>query len=245
MEFSVNAPVLYVIAGAVVLLILVQSVVFLKRALKRAGELGIESGKVRKVIRTAAVFTIAPALSIVIGVITLSKDLGIPLPWLRLSVVGSLSYETIAAANAESAMGMQMGSGAALTASQYVTVLFVMTLSIIAGIVLAAIIGKKLQTGMINMENRDKKWSETFTNAMFIGMISAFTGYVFCNVSGVTKGDTSGLIPVLVFFISMLVTVLCAAIMKATKIRWIKDYALPISMLCGMAAAIPLTGWLG
>jgi len=39
----------------------------------------------------------APAVAIVISVITLSKDLGLPLPWLRLSVVGSLSYETIAA----------------------------------------------------------------------------------------------------------------------------------------------------
>ncbi|MBQ9827949.1 MAG: DUF5058 family protein [Lachnospiraceae bacterium] len=245
MEFYVNSPVLYVIAGLVIALILMQAVLFLRRALKRADELGIESTTVRKVIKTAVIFTIAPAISIVIGVITLSKDLGIPLPWLRLSVVGSLSYETIAATNAEAAMGIKMGSGAALTASQYVTVLFVMTLSIIAGIILCSFIGKKLQTGMINMEKRDKKWAEIFVNAMFIGMISAFTGYVFCDVGKVFKGDTSGLIPVFVFFIAMLVTVLCAALMKATKKAWIKDYALPISMIVGMAAAIPLTNWLG
>lgn len=33
-----------------------------------------------KTIKTAALFTIAPAVSIVISVITLSKSLGIPLP---------------------------------------------------------------------------------------------------------------------------------------------------------------------
>ena len=41
-----------------------------------------------KIAVTAAIFTIAPAVAIVIGVITLSKDLGVPLPWLRLSVIG-------------------------------------------------------------------------------------------------------------------------------------------------------------
>ena len=82
--------------------------------------------KLKKISITAGVFTIAPAVAIVISVITLAKDLGLPLPWLRLSVVGSLSYETIAATNAENAMGLTFGRVAALTASQYVTIAMVM-----------------------------------------------------------------------------------------------------------------------
>lgn len=60
----------------------------------------MDQAKIRKTVKTAALFTIAPAVSIVISVITLSKSLGIPLPWLQLSVVGSLSYEPSAASNA-------------------------------------------------------------------------------------------------------------------------------------------------
>ena len=96
MTFSVNHPMLYLLALIPVVGILAQSVYFLGKALRRSRQIGMDPAKLRKTIRTAAVFTIAPAVSIVISVITLSKTLGIPLPWLRLSVVGSLSYEAIA-----------------------------------------------------------------------------------------------------------------------------------------------------
>ena len=101
MNFSVNSPILFVLAGIIIFAVLAQSVFFLVRAVRRSKEIGMDQQKLRKTMITAGVFTIAPAVAIVISVITLSKDLGLPLPWLRLSVVGSLSYETIAATNAE------------------------------------------------------------------------------------------------------------------------------------------------
>ena len=244
MEFSVNSPVLFVLAGVIVAVVLLQSVVFLIKAWKRAKELGMSTDKLRRIARTAAIFTIAPAIAIVISVITLSKDLGLPLPWLRLSVVGNLSYETIAASNAESAMGLTFGQVSSLTATQYVTIASVMTLSIMVGIWLVPLIGKKLLTGVINLEKRDKKWADLFQNSMFIGMISAFVGFVFCDVLNVAKGDFTGLIPVCVFIVSALVMAVCGLILKKTGKRWIMDYALPISLIVGMAAAIPVTAWL-
>lgn len=245
MKFNVNSPVLFLITGCIIAVVLAQSVFFLMRAVKRAGELGIESARIRKVARTAAIFSIAPAISIVIGVITLSKDLGIPVPWLRLSVIGSLSYETIAAANAESAMGIRMGSGTPLTASQFVSIVFVMTISILAGILLVAFIGRRLQNGMASMEQKDRRWSETFSNAMFIGMISAFVGYIFCDVGSLSRGKTFGLIPVCVFLVSTAVMILCGLAMKKFGWKWMNDYALPITLIVGMASAIPITAWLG
>ena len=119
MEFSVNHPILFLIVGILIAVVLGQSVFFLCKALKRSKELGMDQSKIRKTIRTAAIFTIAPAVAIVISVITLSKKLGLALPWLRLSVVGSMSYETIAANNALSAMGQSLGSDVALTAQQF------------------------------------------------------------------------------------------------------------------------------
>ena len=118
MNFSVNSPILFVLAGIIIFAVLAQSVFFLVRAVRRSKEIGMDQQKLRKTMVTAGVFTIAPAVAIVISVITLSKSLGIPLPWLRLSVVGSLSYEAIAASNAVSAMGLELGKISALTAQQ-------------------------------------------------------------------------------------------------------------------------------
>ena len=100
MTFSTNHPILFLLAGILIAVVLGQSVYFLVKALRRSKEIGMDQTKIKKTIKTAAIFTIAPAVSIVISVITLAKSLGIPLPWLRLSVVGSLSYEAIAASNA-------------------------------------------------------------------------------------------------------------------------------------------------
>ena len=267
MEFSINHPLLFMMAGILVAVVLAQSIYFLVKALRRSKAMGMDQTKIKKTIKTAAIFTIAPAVAIVISIITLSKKLGLPLPWLRLSVVGSMSYETVAASNALGAMGQSLGSNVPLDAQQYVNVLLVMTISIMMGIWLVPLIGKKLQNGMSKMSNRDAKWADIFSNALFLGMISAFVGFVFCDVSRLWDPDsrlvmqtvvengaevekelvtsaTSGLIPVCVMLVSAIITVICGTLMKNPKLKWLSEYALPISLVLGMAAAIPITAWL-
>ena len=133
----------------------------------------------------------------------------------------------------------------ALSAQQYVTIAAVMTISIMVGIWLVPLIGEKLLNGVINLENRDKKWGEIFSASMFIGMISAFIGYVFCDFSGVFRGETAGLIPVLVMTAAALVMTALGLASKKKGLRVLADYALPVSLIAGMAAAVPLTAWLG
>lgn len=243
MPFNVNHPIIFILVAIIVAVVLAQSVFFLIKAWKRGVEIGMDKKKLRKIAITASIFTIAPAVAIVISIIALSKQLGIALPWLRLSVVGSLSYEAIAAENTANAM--ELAANAALTASQFVTITLVMTLSIMVGIWLVPAICKKMQNGMINLEKRDKKWADIFNSAMFIGMIAAFVGFVFCDVANVTKGDFTGLIPVLVMVVSAVVMAVCGLLAgKFKKIHWIADYALPVSLIAGMASAIPITSWL-
>ncbi len=267
MEFSVNHPILFVLVGIIIAAVLGQSVFFLIKSLRRAKATGLDMTKIKKTIVTAAIFTIAPAVAIVITVVSLSQSLGIALPWLRLSVVGSLSYEAIAAANAASGMDTTLAELAGnITASQYVTIAIVMTISIMVGIWLVPVICKKYQNGLMSFENKDKKWSDILQNSLFIGMISAFVGFVFCdvnrlwsegarvvetkdNITGevITKvfSSTSGLIPVIVMAVSAICMCLCGVLINKLKWKWVNDYALPICMIIGMAVAIPVSAWLG
>ena len=245
MEFNINHPILFLLAGIIVLIVLVQSLWFLRKAWRRGREIGMPMDKLKRIVIGTAVFTIAPATAIVISVISLSKKLGVPLPWMRLSVVGAITYETPAAANALNAMGLEWAKVTSLSATQYVTVAAVMTMGIMVGIWLVPVVGKKLINGMINLEKQDKKWGEIFSASMFLGMISAFLGYVFCHVAGVFRGELSGLIPPLVMLVSALMMGLCGLALKKLGWRWMNDYALPISLLVSMASAIPITAWLG
>ena len=78
MQFNVNSPVLFLLAGIIVAIVLIQSVYFLVKAWRHGIAIGMDKKKLTKIATTAAVFTIAPAVAIVISVITLSKDLGLP-----------------------------------------------------------------------------------------------------------------------------------------------------------------------
>jgi hypothetical protein len=244
MSFQVNHPILFIVVGLIIALVLAQSIFFLIRAMRRAKELGISKSTVKKTISSSAIFTIAPAISILVGVLALSKSLGVPLPWLRLSVIGSLSYETVAAESALRELGLGLEQTIA-NAADYVTVAFVMTTGIVIGLILVPLLTKRIQGGLLKIEAKDKNWSELLNNAMFLGMISAFLGYVFCDVTLVFEGTTYGLIPVLVMLCSAVVMAACGVLSKKLHARWITDYALPISLISGMAAAIPITNWLG
>ena len=222
--------------GIVIAAVLGQSIYFLVKALKRAKQLGIAGSTIKKTVSSSAVFTIAPAVAVLLGVVVLSKTLGVPLPWLRLSVVGSLSYELIAANNTTEALGI--GSEQVVDPSHYVTILLVMTLSIALSLVLAPIMTKKVQSGVSKIGMKDKKWGEIFSNAMFLGMISAFLGYVFCDVTYLSQGFAQGFTPVCVMVVSAVVMAILGILSTKFNIRWLTDYALPISLICGMASAI-------
>ena len=267
MAFSANHPILFVLVGIIVAVVLLQSVFFLVKAVRRAKEIKMDKKLIKKTIITAAIFTVAPAVAIVITIAALSKSLGIALPWLRLSVVGSLSYEAIAAANAASGMETTLAELAGnINASQYVTIVVVMTVSIMVGIWLVPLIAKKYQSGLVKFENKDKKWSNILQNSLFIGMISAFVGYVFCDVSRlwnesarfVTSTNnitgekvvtpytqTSGLVPVCVMAVSAALMCVCGILINKLKWKWLNDYALPICMVVGMISAIPFTNLFG
>ena len=244
MPFSTSHPILFIMVGILICVVLAQSVYFLVRALRRAKEIGIDVSTIKKTVSSAAIFTIAPAVAILVGVVALSKSLGVALPWLRLSIIGSITYETVAANNALQALGLAAGEKIT-DSSVFVTVLWVMTIGIAAGLILVPFVTKKIQGGMNKIGMKDKKWGEIFNNAMFLGMISAFLGYVFCDVGLVFKGETRGLIPVCVMFTSAIVMAICGLCSKKLKLRWIEDYALPLSLIVGMITAIPFTAWLG
>ena len=79
---------------------------------------------------------------------------------------------------------------------------------------------------------------------MFVGMIAAFLGFVFCDVTNVFSGDVSGLVPVCVMLTAAVVMAVCGLLATKCKIRWLTDYALPLSLIAGMASAIPFNAWL-
>ena len=236
MEFNINSTFLYLLAVCVVLFVLVQSIFFLIRAYRRGKQIGITTETLRKTIVSTAIFTVAPAISILLGVVTLSKFLGIPLPWIRMSVIGAITYELPAATSTANALSISL-SEAITDPKIYTAIAWVMTPGIMPSIILPPILMKKIQGGMIRIKNKDTKWGDIFMTAMFLGMISAFLGMVFADV----RSGMKGFIPIFVLLVSAAIMGICGILIKKFQMKWLETYALSISMIGAMLFAVLIT----
>ena len=236
MKFNPNSSFLYIVAIIVIAFVLVQSAYFLVRAYRRGKKIGMSEAKLRKTILSTAVFTIAPAISILMGVVVLAKALGIPLPWIRLSVIGALTYELPAASAAAGSFGIELGE-LITDAKVYSAIAWVMTLGILPSIILPPILMKGIRGGMVKIKDKDPKWSEIFMTSLFLGMISAFLGVVFADI----REGLVGWIPFFVLLVSAAVMAICGLLIKKCKMKWLENYAIAISMICAMAFAAFIT----
>ena len=149
-EFSINSPIIFAMVAMVIGVVIAQSVFFLAKAYKRGLELGMEKSVLNDTIKRSAIFTIAPAVAIFMGVVSLVDMLGVALPWLRLSIIGAVTYELPAAEQALAALGVDRVSNA----TQYVTIAFVMTFGI--AISFRYKISKQKQTEILKFNQKYK-----------------------------------------------------------------------------------------
>lgn len=236
MNFDPNSGFLFAVAAIVILFIIAQSVFFLVRAMRQAKVLKMDMRQVRRTIVSTAIFTIAPAISILLGVITLAKFLGLPLPWIRLSVIGAITYELPAATSTATALQVSL-SETIRDPQVYTAIAWVMTLGIFPGLVLVPLFLKKIQKGLMTLKSKDSKWGDIFMTALFLGMISAFLGMVFADI----RTGLAGWIPIFVLLFSALIMGVCGILIKKCNMKWLETYALPVSMLGAMVFACVIT----
>ena len=265
MDFK-SSTALYLIAACVILFVLAQSVFFLVKAWKRGKELGIDSKKLKNSITSSALFTIPSALSVLATVIALAPALGLVVPWVRLSVIGNITYETVAATEAINAFGITTGISEAITDPEvFAGVAWVMTLGICFSLVILPFVAKPLHKKFLNAgkkkeepetavvadeqteaapETKKKKRSfagfmDYVTLALFIGLIGAF---ISNSILGAGKKDVAldgaGVLSVVTLVTAVVSSIILELISKKCKLTWLEPFIMPIGMILGMVAAI-------
>ena len=256
---------LYLIAGAIILFVLVQSIFFLVKAWKQGKKLGLDKSKLRNAVTSSALFTIPSALSVLATVIALAPALGLVIPWVRLSVIGNLMYETTAAEAAMEAFGHTGGIANAVTdPTVYAGIAWVMTLGICFSLVILPFLAKPLHKKFIAASNKEKvnedadddevseaKPKRTLgefinkfaTPAIFIGLIGAFIARAITG-QGSTKApeelDGAGVLSVSTLAVAVIFSIVLEVIVKKLKLTWLEPFVMPIGMIVAMIAAIVL-----
>ena len=109
MKDIIQSPLLLALVIGGLLYISAFSLVYLKKAYDHCLELGITRKELSNVIKSSLVFSVVPSLSIVVGLFVLIAVLGSVWAWWRLSVIGSLSYETMISSSIAQVLGGLVG----------------------------------------------------------------------------------------------------------------------------------------
>ncbi len=230
------------LALCVVAFVIAQALFFLIRAARRAKELGIESTTVKNTIISSALFTIAPAVGIVATVLTLSSALGYVIPWIRLSVIGNISYEVTAATNAIDAYGIAGGISQEITdKTVFGTIAWVMTLGSIMPIILTPIFLKKIQGKVGKAVSGNKAWADVMSAAAFIGLIAAFVARAIAG-KGAQEiiGDGAGVLSLAALISSIILMLLLSKLATLPKMKWLESFAMPAAMIGAMLIVVVL-----
>lgn len=231
-----NAWPMYLVVSIIIIFVMAMAILFLVKAYKRGVAIGMEKAKLRKVMISSASFTLIPSIGVLIGVIALAGSLGVPLPWLRLSVIGALHYETMAADIAAKSIGMPMLSAEYMDGSALVAITFVMTIGIIWGGLFCIFGLKKYQTKVVAKVSGggENRWGNILFNAMFIGMVCAFIGAGFASLR---QGSFA---PLIVIASSALFMALFSWLSKKESLKWMDSFSLSFAMVLGMTVAVLL-----
>ena len=237
-----SSPFLYVLGFCVVGFIIVQSVFFLVRAWRRGKQLGMTTATLKNTVVSSALFTIAPALAIVATVLTLSKALGLVLPWIRLTVIGAIQYEVPAAEAAINAFGISTGRSQPGTDPEvFAAVAWVMTIGSILPLVIVPFALKKIQISIGKVSTKDPKWADTMAAAAFIGLIAAFIGRaVLGKGQQAVIGDGAGILSVATLLFAILFMLVLQKLCTKFTLKWLEPFAMPVSMFAAMGMAMLL-----
>lgn len=233
---------MFMIVLAVIVFVCAQAAFFMKKAWTRGKELGLTTEKLKNAVTSSAIFSFAPAVGIAVTVITLSVALGYVIPWIRLTVIGAIQYETTAAIAALEAAGLSGGIAAEVTDPQiFSEIAWVMTIGSCLPLILIPIILKKIQKGVSDAASKNSKWMDVMTAAAFIGLISAFIGKGLAGVGSSKEdiiGDGAGVLSLAALVSSIGFMIIFTLLNKKLKKNWIEALAMPLSMVLAMVVVV-------
>ena len=229
MKQIISSPLLLALIMGGLLYIVIFSLIYLKKAYARCLELGITKEKIHKVIKSSLVFSIVPSLSIVVGLFALIPVLGTIWSWWRLSVIGSLSYETLISSSVATAIGYETSAQMleSASASQFGVVMILMTIGMLSGFFVLLPLGKKLCMSVSKSETAST-WKYVLSGTFMLCLFAVYIPVLLI-------GDT---IQAAVMLTGLVIAVGLGVLSSIPKLKWLNDFIMAFSMIGGMVSSV-------
>ncbi|CAB1246997.1 DUF5058 family protein [Clostridium sp. WLY-B-L2] len=226
LKYIMDSPGLWIASCFTVIAVAVQSVIFLKAALKEAKRIKIPKDKYVSGIRSAIITSIGPSLSPAIILISLITVIGAPTTWMRLSDVGAARTELSMVTLASGLLGVSPSSvGFGMKAFSYSV--WGMALNDLGWLLVALFLTHRMSKGVkILYSKYDPKWIKLL---MFGASIGLFAFLLSSQLVTNTGFKVDFLVAAFISGITMLI------MLKLFKRHQrLKELSLGIAMLVGM-----------
>lgn len=229
MKDIISSPLLLTLVIIGLVYIAIFSLIHLKKAYSRCLEMGMTKQEINQVIKSSLVFSIVPSLSIVVGLFALISVLGVVWSWWRLSVIGSLSYESLIASSVASAIGYSSSAEmlANATGSQFGVVMILMSIGMLSGFFVLIPFGKKLSMSVSKSEN-SSSWKYVLSGTFMLCLFAVY-------IPVLLLGDT---IQAAVMLTGLVIAVVLGVLASKPKLRWLNDFIMAFSMIGGMVSSV-------
>ena len=229
MKDIISSPLLLTLIIIGLLYIVGFSIVYLKKAYTHCLELGISKEDVMTVIKSSLVFSIVPSLSIVVGLFALISVLGTVWSWWRLSVIGSLSYESLISSSVASTLGFatnaEMLDGA--TGRQFGVVMILMSIGMLSGFAILLPFGKKMSMS-VNKTEGTSNWKYVLSGVFMLCLFAVYIPVLLI-------GDT---VQAAVMITGLIIAVVLGILARKPGLKWLNDFIMAFSMIGGMISSV-------
>jgi len=222
-----NDPVFFACGAAIILFILGQAALFSRAAYREGRRLGMERRTLWRSFRAGAISSAVPTLAVIVALVTMVPVLGVPVPWIRLSVIGSAPYELMAAGIGAKAMGVNGLGGSGYTAAVFASSVWVMCVGSVWSVLLVTFATKRLKKRVAGSLDKDPAWRNVLMNAAFLGVFSIF----------IADPIVRGGLPLATLGSSALIMALVGLAVTKLRAEWLREFALALSMIGAMGAA--------
>ena len=203
--------------------VILQAVLFARGAYKSGKKLGINDKQMKKAMKSSAVTSIGPSIVVLSAMLSLLVSVGGPIGWMRLSMIGSVMFESIAAGFGTASVGVQLGADT-LTPLALDMAVWTMILGSIGWIIFATISANRMDKVQHKISGGDPAKLMAISSAAIIGAFSSMSSSHLIKLNKNSVACVLGAV-----FMAILLT-----ISEKKNIKWLKEWNLTISILAAM-----------
>lgn len=223
-----NSPLMWIAAALAVGIVVFQSVLFFRKSLKAAKEMGIKQKQINMAIKSSAISSIGPSIVILVTMISLLVTMGAPVSWMRLSFIGSVNYEAMAAGFGAQAMGTTLDN---LNPTAFACGVWVMICGSLGWLIFTLLFTDKMdKVNHLLSKGNAKMLPIISAGAMLGAFANLAAGNFFTEAGSLTFGSGASIATVVGCVCMMILSKLA----KEKSIQWLKEWAFAISMFFGM-----------